>query len=537
MNSNSIHRGSPPGQRQLMGPPETPSRGMLPPSPGLFSSLQFSPDMFAPPQQAAEHQQQQQQHMSIHPQQRLFWDPATATPMHCPPQQFHTPLPFPNDFDTSFSSQTTIMPQTFSMSHDDMPYDLPDTTQSMHPSFMDGSVYPAPFQTSPRVNIPPQENPTLFLSSPARRFGGNTQDRDGVAAQRRPTLPAYHHQMQESRREKELVRERRRSRATNRQADEDVVMQSVRRALSPTKKKSRPSLTRSLTTQGLSTSMQRSNSLIDNVSLTSGSTSESVMGRHSSPIRKDHSRTFSASRTLRHRASMNLAIDARGTARAIMTALPEDESMNLDGHEDDGDTDVLSSDDEPHDLLYSFQGDPYHDMRTLGDARDELLSSNPYLGRGSSYNHGGATSATHSDSYDTATIRRPRTQTASSIQPQQPVHDNAQSALRAILQERSYSTSSHENQSSNSSMQFHSSPPFQHSVLVNYSNRSPGTLNDPNLLTPGTDVDSVSSISATRCICNSTSPDGNIMIQWYVSLVYFLPLPLLPTPSTCYGRH
>lgn len=516
-----------------MGPPETPSRGMLPPSPGLFAGLQFSPDMFAPPTQHHHHhhhQQQQQpqlQHMSIYPQHRLFWDPSTATPMHATPQQFHTPLPFPNDFDTSFSSQTTIVPHNFSMGHEDMPYDLPTGAQSMQPSLMDGNVFPAPFQTSPRVSVPPQENPTLFLSSPARRFGGATQDGHGTATQRRPTLPAYHHQIQESKREKELARERRRSRATKRQVDEDVVMHSVRRTLSPTKKKSRPSLSRSLTTQGLSTSMQRSNSLIDDMSLASESTSDIMRGRHSSPIRKDRSKSFSASRSLRHRASMNLAIDARGTARTIMTALPENESMDLDDHEGDGDTDVLSSDEEPSDLLYSFQSDPYNDMRALGDARDELLSSNPYLGRASSYNHARGTSGTYSDSYDTATIRRSRMQTVGSIQPQQPVHDNAQSALRAIIQERSYSTSSHENQSSNSSMQFHSSPPLQHSVLVNYSNRSPGTLTDPNLLTPGTDVDSVSSISATRCVCNSTTPDGNIMIQWYVS---GLPSPtLLPS--------
>lgn len=519
---------SPLGQRQIMGPPETPSRGMIPQSPGLFSNLQFSPDIYALQQQQQQqhpfeqqqqsqhnhHQQQQQQSQMLqYPQQRLFWDPSTATPLQGTPQHFHTPAPFPNDFDTSFNSQATIMPQHFVVNHEEMPYDLPDSTQSLHASFMDNSVFPAPFQTSPRMAPLPQENPTHFLSSPARRFGGNQDDGMG-SLRNKPGLPAYHHQIQESKREKELTRDRKRSRSTKQLTEDDLVSKSVKRALSPSKA-GRPSATRSFTSSGIPTQFQRSNSLLDSTSRDSGSISGSRRGGGSSPIRKDHSRKSSASRTLRHRASMNLAIDQHGVARTVMNTLPENDDTDMD----DASTDVLSSDDEPEqDMLYSFSGDPYNDSRMLGDARDELRS-NAHLG--SIRMNRSSSGLGSNQSYDMSTIRRRRTDTLNSTtsfsRDATLTHNNAQQALRAMMQERSHSTSSHDNQSSNSSMQFHSSPPLQPGHLATgYANHSPGTLTDPDLLTPGTDVDSVSigSTSTTRCVCKSSSPDGNIMVQW-----------------------
>ena len=494
------------GQRPLMGPPETPSRGMIPQSPNMFTSIQFSPDLFSQPMM--DHQT-----APVYPQQRLFWDPATATPIHGTPQHFHTPSAFPDDFGQSFNSNSTIVPQDFGATPQDMQYDLPNVSQSMSTSFMDGSVFPAPFQTSPRLAPPAPDNPTQFLSSPARRFGGEPK-MDSLSTRRTiPELPAYHHQMQESRREKELLaRERRKSRTLKRSQDDDLVMKSVRRALSP-QKTSRPGLTRSATFAGI----QKSTNL-DTMSLDSGASSRSSRAGRSSPLRqiRDFNRRSSASGNLsRSRSSVSLAIDNNGVARTVMNALPETEDEDMD---DDSMTDQMTSEDENDtNMLYSFSGDPHSNndsFMSRGDARDALRSS-AYLSTGSDkvarVSVGGNAHLDPRLGYDpTSTIRRARGETLTSTNTEATNGGNAQQALRMMLQDRSRSASSH---ASTSSMQFHSSPPMQHSQLPPLNN-SPTTITDPDLGTPSTDAGSTG--SGTRCVCSKPPPNANIVIKWYV---------------------
>jgi len=495
------------GYRPRMGPPETPSRGMIPQSPNLFTSMQFSPDLFSQPMLDP-------QSVPVFPQQRLFWDPATATPLQSTPQQFHTPTAFPDDFSASFNSNSTIMPLDFGATPQDMPYDLPIVSQSMSNSFMDGSVFPAPFQTSPRLAPPPAENPTQFLSSPARRFGGEPK-MDNLNARRTvPELPAYYHQMQESKREKELLaRERRKSRTLKRSQDEDVVMKSVTRALSP-RKTSRPGLGRSATFAGV----HKSTSL-DTISLDSGASSRSNRAGRSSPIRqiRDFHRRSSASASLSKRSSsVSLAIDQNGVARTVMNTLPETDDEDMD----DDMTDQLTSEDEnDQSMLYSFSGDSHaitDSFVSRGDARDALRSS-AYLSTGSDrvarVSIGGPSLLDPRLGQDTtSTIKRPRGETLTTTNTDTANGGNAQQALRIMMQDRSTSASSH---ASTSSMQFHSSPPMQPSHLPAL-NRSPTTTTDPDLGTPSTDAGSTS--SGTRCVCKKAPPDGKIMIQWYVSL-------------------
>ncbi|KAK5945739.1 hypothetical protein PMZ80_002947 [Knufia obscura] len=492
-------------QRPVMGPPETPSRGMIPQSPNIFTNIQFSPDMFS--QQVMDPQS-----APIYPQQRLFWDPPTATPLQSTPQQFHTPTAFPDDFSASFNSNSTIMPHDFGGTPQDMPYDLPTVSQSMSTSFMDGSVFPAPFQTSPRLAPPPPDNPTQFLSSPARRFGGEPK-MDSLNARRTvPELPAYHHQLQESKREKEmlLARERRKSRTLKRSQDEDIVMKSVRRALSP-RKSSRPGLNRSATFAGV-----QKVTAIDTISLDSGASSRSTRAGRSSPLRqiRDFTRRSSGSTTLsKSRSHVSLAIDDNGVARTIMNALPETDDQEMD---DDNMTDQMTSEDEnDHDMLYSFSGDPHSSndsFMSRGDARDALRSS-AHLSMGSDRiarvsMGGGPPVDPRLDIQDgTSTIRRARGETLMSTNTDATNGGNAQQALRLMMQDRSRSASSH---ASSSSMQFHSSPPMPHSHLPGFNN-SPTTITDPDLDTPSTDAGSTS--SGTRCVCNKTPPDATIMIQ------------------------
>lgn len=499
-------------QRPVMGPPETPSRGMIPQSPGLFPNIQFSPDLFT--QQIME-----AQNAPVYPQQRLFWDPSTATPLQNTPQNFHTPSAFPDDFGNSFNSNSTIVPPNFNATSHSMSYDLPNVSESMDTNFIDGSVFPAPFQASPRPFPPQPEDPTHFLSSPARRFGGEPQHSQLNQRRPIPDLPAYHHQIQESKREKELLARGRRKSRTSKRSGDDLVMKSVRRALSPGKS-IRPSLARSATYSGLQLSARRSFSHLDNVSVDSSMSSRSIRQGRSSPLKqvRDNTRRASASARLKRVPSVSLAIDEHGVARTIMNSLPED---GVPMEEDDDDlTDRISSDDEfDGSIMYSFSGDtssPPDSLPNLsrGDARDELRS-HAYLSMGVDRVAKVAKITQPLDprlgNFDPAsTIRRSRTETFTSTNHDANGPVSAQQALRQLMQDRSQSTSSH---ASTSSMQFHSSPPMQAGQLPGF-NGSPTTVTDPDLATPSTDADSLGSAGATRCVCNSISPDGNIMIQW-----------------------
>lgn len=213
---------------------------------------------------------------------------------------------------------------------------------------------------------------------------------------------------------------------------------------------------------------------------------------------------------------MTLEIDKNGVARTIMNALPEDHDEEMD--DDDNMTDEISSqDDDDQRMMYSFSGDPYGNDGSLlahGDARDELRSS-AYLSMGTDkvarISKGTPVLDPRLGGYDPrSTIRRIRGETLTSNNTDTTGGGNAQQALRNLMQDRSRSASSH---ASTSSIQFHSSPPLQQGHLPGY-NASPTTITEPDLATPSTDVDSLGSSGATRCVCNSASPDGNIMIQW-----------------------
>lgn len=506
-----------------MGPPETPSRSMIQASPSLFPTPLFSPDMFT------QHHLEPQS-APVYPQQRLFWDPA-STPLTSTPQQFQTPTAFPDHFAASFDSNTTIMQPDFHMSQDEQSYDLPNPSSAMNmpTSFMEPSPFPAPFQTSPNLRAPQPENPTHFLSSPARRFGGPEVNSFTQARRAQPELPAYHHQIEEARREKE-ANVRKRSRAPKRSPDEDLIMKSVRRALSPMKQP-RPGLQRSNTHNGVrlpTTNVRRQSQVTfaDAVSVGSNTSSRSGTGSRLSPSRHGQSRRRSSPGVIKPRSSMSLAIDDHGVARTIMTRLPGDEDGEMEVHDSISEASTEEEDDDDYDqrMLYSFTGEDYDlsEPALHSDARDHL-KRNTYLSMGSdrvarvrnidprlTEDDPMATIKPSRQWGRTVTLASNNNNTTTGIAES----GNARQALRAIIQNRSRSASSQGGQSSNSSVQFHSSPPVQQGQLSNYNNASPTTITDPDLATPSTDADSISSKSGTRCVCHSTSPDGNIMIQW-----------------------
>lgn len=505
-----------------MGPPETPSRFMQQ-SPNLFPSLQFSPDLYA-------HQFNTGPATApIYPQQRLFWDPASM-PYEQPilPQQYQDPFQMsPAGMSTSFASSSTVVPQypQQEMFFEEQPYDLPNMPRSMSfTTHVDGSVFPTPFQTSPRIPAPPMENPSMFLSSPARRFNTteNVAFKFGHAPV--PDRPAYAHQIEESRREQEMKRVRRME--AKQPSITRSVMEALRRPISP-QKNTRPGLKRSLTHSGVR------NDRGLKIQTPNGRNSPgpgSFRPGRSSPLKAiadPISRTLSTSRNTNvKRGSMSLSIDEHGVAKTILTDREPD--MDLD--------DALSSatdsfDESDFHILHSQHTSfAYHDHDDLSKPNHSMPPTRPFShSKNDSHSTMGSTGSAKQSSYqssqssytnarpsDGVSGRRKRPLLGTTIEDDTLMEDetfsgNAQAALRAIIQDRSRSTST---QGDGPNHHLHSSPPLAHTQYATF-NASPTTITDPDLATPSTDRDSLGSNMSTRCVCNSSLLDGSVpVIQW-----------------------
>ncbi|KIW81338.1 hypothetical protein Z517_04363 [Fonsecaea pedrosoi CBS 271.37] len=507
-------------QRPSMGPPETPSRYMQQQSPGLYPTLQLSPDMYA-------HQ------FSVGPvtapiftSQRLFWDPSSVD-YHDPSisQQYHGSFAYsPVALSSSFASSSTVVPSFVAQDplSEEQPYDLPSLPRSASYSNVDSSAFPAPFTTSPRVFQPQMENPSMFLSSPARRFGSFDQLPSRFAQNTAPERPAYAHQIEESKREEEMKRMRRAE--VKKPSITRSVMEALRRPITP-KKDSRPGLKRSLTHTGVRNDrglkLQTQGNREGRNSPISFEPNRHRSGR-SSPLKPNAdpiSRTLTGSRNAK-RASLSLAIDENGVAKTVMTQNTGD--MDLDEPSDSG---AESFDDRDFDIVssrsnsFAFAGyqdqaqsdkGPGHSKTssrsTMGSASSARLSS--YQSSVSSVSNTRGTDVHHG--------RRQRPILGSTIEDDTLMEEestgDAQYALRAIIQDRSRSTSAQGDH--NSRMQLHSSPPLQQGQYAYY-NASPTTITDPDLATPSTDRESLASNVSMRCLCKSSMLDGSIpMIQW-----------------------
>jgi hypothetical protein len=464
--------------RTVMGPPETPSR-ISQASPQLFtnSSLQFSPDLFQP------HLLSGPQTAPAYPQQRLFWDSSTpSADVFSTPRPFQNPFALPQDHLTSpFAPSPAILPPN-PPSHGQQQPIVPSqssasSTSTTRPTALDAHFLP-PFTTSPRLAPPTADDPSLFLSSPARRFGG--PDSNTSFSRPAPEVPAYHHQIEESKREKEFER----ARKAKARRSSGILASTIepKRSVSPANSNGRPGLRRSLTHTGADDrrhSYHHSQvSFADTVSVhsnRSGSGTQSRGGR-SSPLKSSQDYgSFQA--PSRKRTSLTFTIDEDGRARTVVTKVPEDDLMDLDEESTESDSD---STDQP---IHSFAFEEQDESPAVSRLRKEWNHSknSSYSSRQSSH-----TSSNHSN----------RTNDG-----------NAKEALRAILHDRAPSNAARRSASLSQSQQFHSSPPVQQQGF----NASPTTITDPDISTPSTDRESNGS---TRCICSSSSPDGQFMIQW-----------------------
>lgn len=534
-----------------MGPPETPSR-ITQASPQLFPALQFSPDLFQP-------QFSGPASAPAYPQQRLFWDPNSA--------HANGNAASPVYRDSFGVSQNDFMPPFIpspAMSHGfentniipDTAYDLPSSQPSQatvptSPYFND-ATFPASFTASPRPPPPVAEDLSLFLSSPARRFGPPPQSFNSTNPVTRVELQPYHHQIEESKREEEI--ERAKKAKPQRFSGPLQSSNSLRRPASPSIE-GRPGLKRSLTDSGAGENtfhlrQQSQVSFAEPVSVADGVTRRLSRGGRSSPLKHLSRSSWQSSSDRpgsRQRTSLTFTIDKDGRAKTLVTTVPETVDSHMNSDDDSADSDADSFDVADFDIArgqgnsFAYQeDDPLHQSYAKPQSEPRNHSKNSSYSSTMTSSNSTYHSSRTSSNFGSA---RPRIDHAlmRTTQPQatQPRHSlakanhidrsfpdddsddergDAQHALRAVLKDRPRSTSIQAGlikRQSGPPAEFHSSPPVQENRYGVF-NASPTTITDPDLATPSTDRESYASNNSTRCICNSPSPNGQYMIQWYV---------------------
>jgi hypothetical protein len=536
-----------------MGPPETPSR-VVQASPQLFPALQFSPDLLQP-------QFSGPASASAYPQQRLFWDPNSADasgndiaaqyqdPFGAPQSDFMAPF-VPSPAMSHGFENTNIIP--------DAAYALPSSQSSQvtvpASPYFSGTTFPTSFTASPRPPAPAAEDPSLFLSSPARRFGPPPQSYNSTNLATRVERQPYHHQIEESKREEEI--ERTKKAKPQRSSGPVQSSNSLRRPASPNIE-GRPGLKRSLTDSGAGQAsfhlrQQSQVSFAESVSVADGVTRRLSRGGRSSPLKRLSRTSWQSSSerpASRQRTSLTFTIDKDGRAKTLVTPVPEtiDSHMNLEEDSSASDADSLDAADfdiarSQHNSFAYPEDEPLHQAYTTSRSERNHSKNSSYSSTMTSSNstyHSSRTSSNlgsarpRSNRIDNALVRTGQPQAGQSRNSLAKVdhadksfldddsddeRGDAQHALRAVLKDRPRSTSIHAGLAKRRSgppPQFHSSPPLQENRYGVF-NASPTTITDPDLATPSTDRESYASNNSTRCICNSSSPNGQYMIQWYV---------------------
>lgn len=556
---------------------ETPSRFMGS-SPRMFANLQSSPDLFqlgtidgssASP---------------FFPQQKLFWEDH---------------LQDGNDVGLSGSSHVDLLGATTgsgnlhqSLSNNAMQdhiipqlpaiggtVDLPElsvgggfvgvanTTAAAPPT--DAAFFPAPFSASPRLPSTRAEDPAMFLSSPARRFGG-AQPTPEKKRPSRPSRQPYHHQTEESKRER-----LHRTQSVHRQ--HPAFEEEVEDDDDYTPRLARPGLTRSVTHTAASSSSTRASSLGQPTGMmasTSGIRKSPSKGRLSpmKPIRNPLPRSHSVATGLPTRSqSVVLKIGKDGRAKAEMETVPElptgladpMSGVELEGSTTESEYDGAEYSEYPPAPLcrnpsfaFSDAGRPPFPRSDSGSrphSKGSYTSSaaSGQSGRASPWRPGSARGivrrppppqppqhlyrpSSSNDWQRTPTKRQPpvmnsdftsaSASSGSDAFADDPEEDSgdAQHALRKVLQGRGRNPRPHtigfgprSNPSSRSMTHLRSSPPrFGAELDLNARlNSSPTTVTDPDIATPITNRYSNPS-NGTRCICHSMDNGGHLMIQW-----------------------
>jgi hypothetical protein len=545
---------------------ETPSR-LMGASPRLLANLQSSPDLF----QLASIDPSGS---PILPQQKLFCD---QDPYQ---QESDVGAPDPNmdPFDSRAADRFNANSHPMQDSHfpqlpaAEGPMDLPrfNSNRFGFPSTNDAALFPAPFSTSPRVSMPKAEDPAMFLSSPARRFGGpplTPEKRSGP----RPARQPYHHQTEESKRE-ELHRAQTSGRFPGSYLDEEEEDDDY----TP---RQRPGLTRSLTHTAVTRPSHRPGSSPAGLVASTSKIRKSPSKGRSSPVktlRPQLPRTNSSAPGLPTRSqSVVLKIGKDGRAKTEMQTVPESPTGLTDrvaGMEFEGSTTGSEHDSAEYSEYPSF---PNHNSSfALSDAGRPVVDRGGSVSRPhSNGSHASTVASSHSGRLSPWAVssrggsgrsqhrpsperwrtpkRRPVLSNANFTYPSvsaasedlpEPDEDtgDAQHALRQVLRQRNKRAKpyglgygSQPRQPAPSFPHFRSSPP-RLDPYPREANTSPTTVTDPDLATPTPTTDRYSNPSnGTRCICNSMDNGGHLMIQWYVDCMRSVGLVTDSTSESC----
>ncbi|KAE8355955.1 hypothetical protein BDV28DRAFT_127921 [Aspergillus coremiiformis] len=514
---------------------ETPSR-LMGMSPRLFGDLQTSPDPF-------QLSYIDPSTSPFFPQQRLFWDHDLE------PQGGGLGLSASHvDFFDTRTTDAFHMNQNFSqpphipqLPSIEGSLDLPEFSSSTYgltsAAPTDAALFPAPFSTSPRLPVAKAEDPAMFLSSPARRFGGPQPSPDKRLFSR-PGRQPYHHQAEESKREQLLrTQSMHRQLATYDDDDDDDDF---------TPRQARPTLTRSLTQSAVSAQRPGLGGMM--ASTCGIRKSPSKRSSPTKPPRQPLQRSNSvATGPPRRSQSVVLRIGKDGRAKAEMQPVTETPTgltdpitgMDLDGSTTESEYDSAELSEYPTvssrnpSMTFSDSGSRPH---SKGSYTSTAASS--HSGRASPWggsSRGLARRPTYRQVEDwkrtpkrhSMIIPADLTYRSASAMPGPPLDSeeesgDAQHALRKVLQERGRIPRSHTvnfgsriHRPSRSLAHLRSSPPRFGAELdlhLPAPNTSPTTMTDPDLATPSTDRYSNPS-SGTRCICNSMDNGGHLMIQ------------------------
>ncbi|KAI2095658.1 hypothetical protein LOZ35_003083 [Ophidiomyces ophidiicola] len=392
--------------------------------------------------------------------------------------------------------------------------------------------------TSPRP--PPQpapDDPALFLSSPARRFG--LSDATALSSPPPPPPPPptrpvetrqpYHYQTEACEREKRDRLAGKLSLAKNaaRRPHTTRVESAAYHPPAPAPKPGK----RSVTHSGTPVRHQRQSSL-------SLAAAAPVLGGAGVKKTPSKGRSSPLKPTVVSRAppmeSLVLKISKDGLATTEMKLLARDSSTEIDSDSSDGEDD--DEDRFTHSQNPSFAV-PVATPRRPDFIRAQSTSRPPSHGSAySSSTHSPWTASSHSRrartsfqrDHTTPTKSAPRRSRSHSLSDSDtPHHDSrpgdAQHALMEVLKCRkrqsrplapgSARTVSHYSQSSALSA-LPSSPPSYHSRSRATGSASPTTLIDTELPTPVADRQNNPS-TGTRCVCRSMNNGGHLMIQWY----------------------
>ncbi|CRG91935.1 PHD finger protein 20-like protein 1 [Talaromyces islandicus] len=522
---------------------ETPSR-MIGASPQLFANLENSPDLF-------RFSTMDPSASPFFPQQRLFLDQDGNDMSNLSTQLFG----HPNNASAA-APNAASQPQSLEVPPLPIMQGSLDLSEFSHdnsfafgaPATADAALFPAPFSTSPRVLIPKADDPSLFLSSPARRFGPSQPIPEPRTAPR-PARQPYHHQTEEAKREQL----RRASQVQTRPLSGSWAVDDEDDEFTPRAPAFRPGLTRSQTTTAIPSSLahsrqQSQQSSAGSLASASGIKKLPPRGRVSpvKTMRQPLPRSSSSSLPSRSQ-SLVLKIDKDGRAKTELQATGNQFTgltdpileMDIDGSATESETDSADFSDYPavHSgrNSFAFQGRPASFVGRAGSISrpnsKSSYASSSHSGRRSPWADSRPKrpqSAVIPSEWTNTPRRfsipanpnftRHSSSTDSTLTDPDEDSGDAQHALRQVLQGRKRHTVGRYGGGrmpiSQSMNHLPSSPPGLGRFDLGSGDpaTSPTTITDPDVGTPSTDR-RTNPGNGTRCVCKSMENGGHLMIQ------------------------